>query len=199
MSEKKISDIMIPIDTYLAISADDGFKEAVSALKKSYCPSEGEICSGHTTILVYDNNMLVGMIGLEELLKAIEPQYLKGNTYRGWTVSSEWSIPVFWEGLFNERTQDAMDKKARDIMSPIDFLVEGEDPLIKAVYGMGKNKVNILPVTEDGRVVGMVRSTELFQEICNLILEDGAQVYSLNRLTESAKKAGWISNAASRN
>lgn len=198
MSEKKIREIMVPVDEYLAISADDGFKEVVSALKKSYCPQEGEPCNGHTTVLVYDNNMLVGMVGLEDLLKAIEPQYLKGNTYRGWTVGAEWSIPVFWEGLFNDRTHDAMDKKARDIMSPIGFQVEGDDPLIKAVYGMGKNKVNILPVIEDGRVTGMVRSTELFQEICNLVLEEGAQVYTINRAIES-KKSGWINTAANGN
>lgn len=199
MSEKKIREIMIPVEEYLIISAEDGFKEAVSALKKSYCPQEGEACNGHTTVLVYDNNMLVGMVGLEELLKAIEPQYLKGNTYRGWSVSSEWSIPVFWDGLFNDRTQDAMDKKVRDIMSSIDFQVEGDDPLIKAVYGMGKNKVNILPVTEDGHVVGMVRSTELFQEICNLVVEEGAQIYTLNKTPESAKKSGWINSAANQN
>lgn len=134
--EKKIRDIMIPAEEYTAIPADANFQVAVGLMKKSFCPREGEPCAGHSTLLVYDNNTLVGLLTLDDLLKAIEPQYLTGKTYRGWSVDPAWSIPVFWEGLFTDRTLDVIDKKVSDIMSDAAFQVDVDDTLIKAVYGI---------------------------------------------------------------
>jgi CBS domain-containing protein len=180
--EKKIRDIMIPVGNRIAISADASFKDAVSLMKKSFCPEEGKPCTGYSTLMVYDNNILVGLLTLDDLLKAIEPQYLTGKTYRGWSIDTAWSIPVFWEGLFSDRTYEAIDKKVRDIMNPADFRLDADDTLIKAVYGMGKQKIYILPVMEEGRVIGMVRSIELFREICEFVLGEEASVLSLSNI-----------------
>ena len=190
--EKKIRDIMVPAGEYTAIAADASFKDAAGLMKKSFCPKEGEPCTGHSTLLVFDNNMLVGLLTLDDLLKAIEPQYLKGKTYRGWTVDTAWSIPVFWEGLFTDRTYEAIDKKVSDIMSDVEFRVDADDALIKAVYGMGKQKILILPVMEEGRVVGMVRSIEIFREICELVLGEEASVLSLNNIINSKQPAATL-------
>lgn len=187
--EKKLGDIMIPLQEYLAVSADTGFGEIVTTLRKSLEPADGKPLKGSDTILVFDNNMVAGFISLVEVLGAIEPQFLKGGTYRGWTVSREWAIPVFWEGLFTDRCIEATDKKAREIMKPVEFQVEAEDPLIKAVYGMTKHSSRNIPVAQDGLVVGIVRSRELFLEVSALVSTAGAPVYTLETPQAAAHKA----------
>ena len=183
--EKRIRDIMIPAGEHIAIQADANFKDAVTLMKKSFCPGENGPCTGHSTLIVYDNNVLVGLLTLDDLLKAIEPQYLTGKVYRGWSVDPAWSIPVFWEGLFSDRTYEAIDKKVKDIMNPLDFWVDADDTLIKAVYGMGKQKIYILPVMEERRVAGIVRSMEIFREICEFVLGEEASVLSFSNIINS--------------
>lgn len=193
--EKKIRDIMISAEEYLAISADASLKEAVTLVEKSFCPDKGKPCTGHSTLLVYDNNMLVGFLGLDDILKAVEPQYLKGKTYRGWSIDTAWAVPVFWEGLFTDRTYEAVDRKVRDIMTGVEFQVNPEDTLIKAVYGMGKHKTFILPVIDESRVVGIVRSMEVFHEICELVSCEDAPVYSLDSIIKTKKTASGSTTA----
>lgn len=199
MNEKKIRDIMVPLDNFLIVSPSDSFKNAVTTLKKAI-GSAGATGTDQTTLLVYENNALIGLISSRDLIKAIEPQFLKGNTYRGWAVGNEWQIPVFWEGLFTERTQEALDNKTvRDILRPVPYVIDADDPIIKAVYGMTRYMVNILPVTEDGRTIGMIGSQEVFHEISNLVATDETHVHALNKFIEAGKHEGWIINSASSN
>ncbi|MFZ5631903.1 MAG: CBS domain-containing protein [Bacillota bacterium] len=181
-TEKKIVDIMVSPDNYTAVTAGAGFREIVGALKKSLTSG------GPDTILVYDNNLLAGFIGFGEVLNAIEAQFLKGGTYRGWTVNKEWAIPVFWEGLFTDRCIEATGKKAGEIMKPVQFAVETGDPLIKAVYGMTKHSTGNLPVLRDGLVAGIVRSKELFLEVSILAGSAGAPVFTLDRMQAAGGK-----------
>lgn len=163
VNEKRVKDIMIPIDEYSSVSANSTVREAISVLKKSFCPDPGEACNGHRTVLVYDNSKLVGLITFRALLTAIEPRFIKVD---------QWAVPVFWEGLFTERCREEARKKVKDIMTPITLVtLEADDTIIKAVHAMIKHKLGSLPVVKDGVVVGMVRITEIFHEISNLVTE----------------------------
>ncbi|MGQ9558261.1 MAG: CBS domain-containing protein [Desulfurispora sp.] len=179
-TERQVRDLMVNVEQYPAVTSDATFREVAAALKRS-CPQAGGDVQTRA-VLVYENNLLTGLVSLEDLMRAIEPQYLKGGTYRGWTVDAAWAIPVFWEGLFTERCLDAAERRVREIMRPVDFCVNADDPLIKAVYGMGKYQTNILPVVEEERVIGMIRSIEIFQEITSIILADESKVYEMERL-----------------
>lgn len=183
--EKKVGDIMVSLKNYMAVPADAGFREVVSTLGKSVGNDKE---NGLNTVLVYENNLLAGFITLDVVLRAIEPQFLKGGTYRGWTVDTEWAIPVFWDGLFTDRCIEATGKKARDIMIPVEFEVDTGDPLIKAVYGMTKHSCENLPVVQEGLVVGVVRSQDLFSEISALVGTSETPVYTLE-IVRTAKVA----------
>ena len=182
--EKKTGDIMVAIKNFIAVPADASFREVVSALRKTVT---GE-ASSLNTVLVYDNNLLAGFITVEDVLRAIEPQFLKSGTYRGWTVSTEWAIPVFWDGLFTDRCIEATGKKAREIMQPVEFEVDESDPLVKAVYGMTKHSTENLPVVRDGLVVGIIRSEALFAEVNALVGSSDTPVYTLE-MVRTAKPA----------
>lgn len=163
VNEKRVKDIMTSIDEYSSVSANSTVKEAISILKRSFCPDSDASCSGHGSVLVYDNNQLVGLITFRVLLTAIEPRFMKVD---------QWAVPVFWEGLFTERCREEARKKVKDIMTPITLVtLDANDTIIKAVHAMIKHKLGSLPVVKDGAVVGMVRITEIFHEISSLVTE----------------------------
>jgi CBS-domain-containing membrane protein len=199
MSEKKIRDIMVPLDGFLTVYTSDSFESAVATLKKAIDSTRGP-GSGHPHLLAYENNVLIGLVRISDLLEAIRPQFLTGSTYRGWDIGNEWQIPVFWEGLFTERTREAIDNKTvKDILYPVSYSVEADDPLIKAVYGMTRYMVNALPVTEDGRVTGIIGVKELFHEIADLVVTDEAEIHTLNKFIEAGRNEGWAINSTGGN
>ncbi len=162
-NEKRVKDIMTPIDEYSSISVNSTVGEAISVLKKSFCPIENGPCNGHRTVLVYENDELAGIITFRVLLMSIEPRFMKVD---------QWAVPVFWEGLFTERCREEARKKVKDIMTPIRLVaLDADDTIIKAVHAIIKHKLGSLPVVQDGAIIGMVRINEIFHEISSLVTE----------------------------
>ncbi|MCL6638856.1 MAG: CBS domain-containing protein [Firmicutes bacterium] len=174
VNEKRVKDIMTPIDEYSTVDANSTVKEAIAVLKKSYCPDENAPCSGHRTVLVQEDNKLVGILTFRALLTAIEPRFVKVD---------QWAVPVFWEGLFTERCREESRKKVKEVMTPLKLvMLEADDTIIKAVHAMIKHKLGSLPVSRDGAVVGMVRINEIFHEISALVADQPAAHDTLNSI-----------------
>ncbi|RJQ28123.1 MAG: CBS domain-containing protein [Peptococcaceae bacterium] len=164
--EKIVKDIMVPVESFPAVTAQSTVKNTVAVLVKAL---ESEPCF-HKVVLVVENNTLAGIVGLKELLLAAEPSFLKENTYRGWTVSGDWTMPLFVRGWVTERCLESAGRLVKDIMRPVVLKLKTVDPLGKAVHLMLAERVDILPVLQDNRVVGMVRDVDVFYEMASLLL-----------------------------
>jgi CBS domain-containing protein len=57
-----------------------------------------------------------------------------------------------------------------EVMSPIQVTVDGDAPIVKALYLMIKENVGMMPVIQDTKVAGMVRMSDLFGEIAKVVL-----------------------------
>ncbi|MEW5762808.1 MAG: CBS domain-containing protein [Bacillota bacterium] len=171
MPEKKVRDLMIPISQYSTVSTEDTVAEAIALLRKSVRRYETGECEGHRAVLVVDREgKPVGILTYRELIRAIEPWFLyppKLEERISWPVDVP-EIP--WEGFFTERTRAEARRKVGEIMRPINLVtVEADAPLMKAVHLMVEHNVGTLPVMEDGRVVGVVRISELFAEVADTL------------------------------
>jgi CBS-domain-containing membrane protein len=60
----------------------------------------------------------------------------------------------------------------KDIMIPIKTAINYNDHIIKLMYEMVETNTSFLPVLKEGRVVGVVRSVDIFHEIARIALED---------------------------
>ena len=163
-NEKKVKDLMTPIEEYSTVRADSTVKEAIAVLKKSIRPGDPAADRVHRSILILDGNgEIAGILTLRTLLQAIEPRFIKVD---------QWAVPVFWEGLFTDRCREEAAKKVGELMIPVKLIsLDAGDTIIKAVHAMLKHKLDSLPVSRNGKIVGMVRSTEIFQEIISLVAD----------------------------
>lgn len=168
--EKKVKDIMIPIYDYPTVSAEATLKDSIQVLRRAFQPQDNKPRTGRQHILIVDNNELVGTFGVPDLLKAVEPQYLKSHTFYNMQLTGSWAIPIFWDGLFSERCREIANKKIKDFMQPLVYYVKSNDTILKASYSMAKYKTNLVPVKENDKLVGIIRSIDVFQEISNWVI-----------------------------
>jgi CBS domain-containing protein len=68
--------------------------------------------------------------------------------------------------------REASQKPVSEVMSPIRVTVEGEAPIAKALFLMIKENVGLMPVIMNNKVAGMVRLSDLFKEIMDIVLGD---------------------------
>jgi len=56
------------------------------------------------------------------------------------------------------------------VMMPIVVTVDSKDHIIKAMYEMVDHNVSIIPVVDEEKVVGVLRSNDVFHELARMLL-----------------------------
>jgi len=163
--EKKVGELMIPLTDYPHIPYWFTIKQAVAIVKKSALGLEGKL--EPTTLLIFDEKyQLMGSLTMKDLIRGIEKKFVRSNGF----MSKEWDTPVFFEGLFTEGVNEEAQKAVSEIMSPVKDTVQAGESIIKAIYIMMEQDQNLLPVLDQGTVVGVIRLNEIFNELAKLVL-----------------------------
>ena len=165
--ERKVKDVMIPLEDYTTLDRNQTIKEAILKLKNSFTVklSTNRIMeTGHRSILVFDRKGDVrGVLTIKDLLGAIMPAYMSAPKPR--LADSIQYSPMFWQGMFTKEVKALVNKRVDEIMSPAPLSIEGESNLMEAAYLMVSNNVRRLVVVSGEKVVGMIREQDLFFEI----------------------------------
>ena len=66
--------------------------------------------------------------------------------------------------------QEQAERSVREVMLPIVTTAEVKDNLIKLIYEMGVHNISLIPVLEEGKVVGVVRTVDILYELAQLVL-----------------------------
>ncbi|GAB6180496.1 hypothetical protein JCM14036_18150 [Desulfotomaculum defluvii] len=143
-----IRDIMVPISEYSVVSEHAQVREAINILKKSFFRDGKGGIVGHRSLLVSNKKgELVGIVTLRNILKAVLTKYDLPDSYL-WIYSVNNSGP-------NMPVKSVM--RATKIA-----FVDIDDDLFKAVDMFLTKKVNSLPVLEKGKLVGIIRTIDVF-------------------------------------
>ncbi|MFC1821024.1 response regulator, partial [Thermodesulfobacteriota bacterium] len=165
--EKRVKDVMIPLEDYTTLTRDQTVKEAILKLKRSFMlkVSTSRIMeTGHRSILVFDHRGEVnGILTIKDLLKTIMPAYI--NAPKPSMADSIQFSPMFWRGMYTKEVRDLVNKKVDQVMSPAPLAIDGESNLMEAAYRMATNNVRHLVVVRSGDAVGMIREQDLFFEM----------------------------------
>ena len=170
--EKTVRDIMIHVDDYSKVSMDDTVKKAVATLMDSFNKfiSSGRIMeTGHRSLLAYDSKeTVVGIVCITDLIRALRPDYL--SAAKPSTADSMQYSTMFWEGLFTTQAKKLANKKVREIMSDTPLCIDQATNLMEAANIMFSSQIRRLIVTDDQKIIGVVREQEIFFEIANIIV-----------------------------
>jgi len=163
--EKTIGDLMTPIYDYPKLLVTHTLEDVITALTAHTHPEKNL----RPLVIVYENNLPVGLVSLPEILKVIEAEgFLQEKTCRGWRIET-WLLPVFWTGLFTKKCFEAYHKPIKDFMQPITYQINTSDPLQKALYYMTRGNLEAMIVKEGERFAGIIHRHEIFSAIAGLI------------------------------
>ncbi|MDQ0286756.1 CBS domain-containing protein [Desulfofundulus luciae] len=163
MLSLKAREIMIPIEQFTTITADATLHEGIQALRQSF-HREGRPWHGHRILIVLDENgNLEGILTLRGILTAVGLYELLRD-------------PLFksesWSWYFLRKLREGSRMRVRDIMRPVPVAtVQADDELLDIVRAFLRHNVNSLPVLDRGRLLGVVRTVDVFKVLSDYYLE----------------------------
>jgi CBS domain-containing protein len=168
---KVVKDLMIDVFEFPHIPYWFSIRQAIGIIKKSLLTKEK--CLQPMAVLVFDEKYnLVGTVSLKDILRGLEPRFLKTTTKAQGHVGDDSGLSLLWDTMFSKESKEMAEKPIGDVMTPAKSFVTPEDPITKAAYLMVHNDLALLPVLENNKkFVGLVRMIEVFDELSNTILE----------------------------
>jgi len=184
VEEKRVMGVMVPLQEYTTVSAEETVKEAIFRLKTTFVLkiSTSRIMeTGHRSVLVLDAaDGIQGILTIRDLLALVMPSYLTAPK-PSMADSIQYS-PMFWQGMFIKEVKQKSDIKIKDVMSPAPLTIAGTASLMEAAYMMMKNNVRRLVVKIAGKVAGVIREQDLFFEMEKILR--GSQTSPSGRPTD---------------
>ncbi len=165
--DKKVKDLMIPLEDYPHIPYWFTLRQAMAILREAAITFEGQF--EPLAVLVFDEKyQLRGILSLRDIIKGLKPRFL---SEKGLPVT-EADLPVNLKDLFAPDLEQAAQRPASDFMRPNEATINADDSIAKALLLMLKEKVTRLPVIQDQKLAGMIRMSDLFNEISDMVLGD---------------------------
>lgn len=178
---KKVRDLLVPLSEYANTTADSTLREAVPTLRKLYCQVEEGKCTnaGHRNILVLDRaGELVGILSFRSILKVLIPEVAGGLTARlealGVSIAfAQADSPQLDEARasFRARVIRNADTNVKDVMLKVKGTISADADLMDALKLMYQNKITVLPVHDGKKLVGVVRESDLFLSVAEILME----------------------------
>jgi CBS domain-containing protein len=178
---RKVKDILIPLSAYAVTSPEKPLREAVPTLRKIYCQVEDGKCTeaGHRTILVVDDSgALVGILDFKCILKVLMPEIAGGLTAKlealGVSIAFAQADSADLDETrlgFRARVIKNAETKVKDAMLKIRGTIDSEAGLAQALKMIYENKITVLPVYEGDKLIGVVRDSDLFLIVADILME----------------------------
>jgi CBS domain-containing protein len=164
---KKVKDLMIPLEDYPHIPYWFSLRQAMAIVRETAIKYEGQF--EPRAVLVFDEKyQLVGILTLRDIIRGLEPRFMQETGL----IKADPNLALLMGDLFGPGLKEASQKPVSEVMSSIKVTVQGNDPLAKAIFLMIKENVGAMPVIQDGKVAGMIRLSDLFKEISDMVLGD---------------------------
>jgi CBS domain-containing protein len=179
MKTIKVKDIMVPLAEYATVSTEATLYEAVHALEEAQ-QRFGKERYRHRAILVFDENkQIVGKLSQLDVIRGLEAGYtkvgnLKAISHTGFSPDLIKSIMEkynLWQSHLSDICRKASQIKVKEIMyTPTQGeYVDQEATLDGAIHQLVMGHHQSLLVTGGTAIVGVLRLTDVFMEVCEAI------------------------------
>jgi CBS domain containing-hemolysin-like protein len=179
METIKVKDLMVPNSEYICVSEDATLYEAVVALETAQAKNTS---SGHPhrAVLICDKaDNVVGKMGYLDLLRSLEPRYSEISDLKkvsGFGLTAEFMRSMMqeyelWKAPLDDLCRKAVNVRLGTIVAaPLEGeFIDQDASLDKAVHQLIMGHHQSLLVTAKGRIVGVLRLTDVFKEVTDRI------------------------------
>ncbi|RJP18006.1 MAG: response regulator [Candidatus Abyssobacteria bacterium SURF_5] len=181
--ECRVKDFMEPLSAFIrTIHEDQSVAEAVEAMRRFFASTINATKRRETllrSLLVTDRrNKIVGVIGLFDLLRGLQPPCLRLSDDRSSTADSIYLEPSVCLGSFVMMVREMASRKVRDLMPERTPTIAADADLIEAANRLLSLRVQSLLVMDKGEPVGVLRDSDLFFAMADTMRKRPADVMS---------------------
>lgn len=178
MISKTIKELMVPLADYATVREEATLYDAVLALEESQ-NKLGQNQVKHRAVLVLAaGGNVSGKLDMINILKGLEPRYAQieeteqgGPIFTTEFIRSMMEKYSLWEKPLDYLCKKAGRIKVTDLVpAPTEGeYISEEGTLNEAVHQLVIGRHQSLLVTRDGRVVGILRLSDVFEQVCEQI------------------------------
>jgi CBS domain-containing protein len=174
MEAKKAGEIMIPLDQYPHIPHWFTLRQAIAELRASQIEVQGRKSLPRAVLVFSKAYELLGIVRRRDILRGLLPSFLGSESMeygkRLFEVEADPNLfDLTSENIIGSIREQA-ERPVKDVMVPISATVDYDDHIMKIIYEMIRSDLSMLPVMKEGRVVGVVRSVDVLNEISEIVL-----------------------------
>ena len=168
-NDQKVKDLMIPLEDYPHIPYWFTLRQAMAVVREAAVKCEGAF--EPRAMLVFDDKyQLMGILTIRDIVTGLEPRFLQETSL----VQIDPNLADLMGGFLGPNLKEHSQRLVSEVMSPIKATVDGNAPIFKPLYLMIKENVGLMPVIQANKVAGMIRFSDLFNEITKVVLSDQA-------------------------
>jgi len=174
MARMTAGEVMIPLEKYPHIAYWFTLRQAVAEMEKSVLEIDGRVSLPRALLVFDEKYALLGVVRRRDILAGLEPAFMRHASVpdrrKLFEVDIDPNLVDFSSDDGIAAIQRNAQRKVGDVMTPIEATVDVNDHLGKVIYAMLSKDLNLLPVLQDGNVVGVVRSVDVFHQVAKIIL-----------------------------
>ncbi len=180
MAVKTVKDTMIALSAYASVSEGSTLRDALVALRVSH-RSMSQDQYYHRAVLVRNNaGEVVGKLSYLGILTALDPKYenlekmkqLAGSGITKADLRREMRDLGFWNEKCPLIRKRASEIKMSQVMVRFEERIEEDASLAEAMHIMADLQILSLLTTRNGETTGVIRMSDLFEEITDYILSE---------------------------
>jgi len=173
MSANLAVDIMIPLEEYPHVHYYHTLRQAVEVIKKSQLETSGGFSLPRALLVFDEEHNLLGILRRRDILRGLEPKFLRTMSLRHrkelLEIEADTDLLVLSAGKIAKAIKEQAEQPVSEVMSPVVATVNHDDQITKVIYKMINRDQALLPVLKDRKVIGVVRSVDVFNAIVDLL------------------------------
>ncbi len=175
MATKTACEIMVTIEEYPHISYWFTLRQAVEKLEESTLEAHGKSSLPRALLVFDEQKRLLGIVRRRDILRGLEPKFLRTMSIHHrrelFNIEIDANLVDLSMGKIAHEMQTQAETPISEVMQPIVATVRHDDHLAKIIYKMLNRDVNLLPILKDDKIIGVIRSVDVFREIALMLHE----------------------------
>jgi len=174
MEMRRVGEIMIPLKDYPHLPVWSSMLEAIEMMHRAELEVRGRKSLPRIILLFDLDGSISGTVRRRDLMQGMEPQFLLGQSLQQriklFDIQVDPHLSELWPDRWLEGIREQVDRPVTDVMRPIERTIDSDELIMNAVYEMVNHDLILLPVLEEDKVVGVIRTVDVFHEIAELVL-----------------------------
>lgn len=170
---KRLGEIMIPVEEYPSVRDNATLREAITIIKNARLEVDRRKSLPRELIVFDEIQVMVGTLKRRDIMRGLEPNFLVSEPleyrYKQFDVAVDADLSMLTFDRFVNGIREHANRPVSDVMRPVESILDADDHVIRVTYEMVSENLALIPVVRDGRLVGVVRSVDVFHEITRVL------------------------------